>query len=74
MNQFEIKGGFPIEGVIEVNGAKNSALKIIPAALLSEKKVRISNFPFIEDTQKMLEIAQGFGAKIAVNPKRKRLR
>lgn len=71
MNQFEIKGSFPIEGVIEVNGAKNSALKIIPAALLSEKKVRISNFPFIEDTQKMLEIAQGFGAKIAVNPKKK---
>jgi len=71
MSQFEIKGGFPIEGEIKVNGAKNSALKIIPAALLSEKKVKISNFPFIEDTQKMLEIAQGFGAKITFDQKKK---
>ncbi len=71
MNQFEIKGGFSIGGEIEVNGAKNSALKIIPAALLSEKKVKIFNFPFIEDTQRMLEIAQGFGAKVVINQKKK---
>ncbi len=64
MDNFEIIGGKNLSGEIEVNGAKNSALKILAALVMSEEKCRITNFPFIEDTNRMLEILEDLGAKI----------
>lgn len=64
MENFEIIGGKGLGGEIEVNGAKNSALKILPATVLSSEKCRISNFPFIEDTERMLQILESLGAKV----------
>lgn len=71
MDNFEIIGGKKISGEIEVNGAKNSALKILVALILSEEKCRISNFPVIEDTNRMLEILEDLGAKIKLNKETK---
>lgn len=64
MPKFIIKGGERLSGEIEVKGAKNSALKIIPAALLSDEEIHISNLPQIEDVVKSLELLEEMGAKI----------
>lgn len=57
----------PLKGEISVKGAKNAALKIIPAALLSREKITITNLPEIEDVDKSLEVLTHLGAKIKKN-------
>jgi len=64
MSKFIIKGGKSLAGEIEVKGAKNSATKILPASLLTEETVSISNLPDIEDVNRSIEILAGLGAKI----------
>ncbi|MFO7806986.1 MAG: UDP-N-acetylglucosamine 1-carboxyvinyltransferase [Candidatus Moraniibacteriota bacterium] len=69
--KFKILGGKEIGGEIEVNGAKNAALKILAALVLSEQECFIKNFPFIEDTQRMLELLESMGAEIDSSEKDK---
>jgi UDP-N-acetylglucosamine 1-carboxyvinyltransferase len=64
MSKFIIEGGAKLSGEIEVRGAKNAALKIIPAALLSDKKMSISNLPRIEDVDRALELLESLGGII----------
>lgn len=64
MSKFIIQGGAKISGTIEVKGAKNAALKIIPASLLSADKITITNLPNIEDISRSLEILEDLGAVI----------
>jgi UDP-N-acetylglucosamine 1-carboxyvinyltransferase len=64
MSKFIIQGGKKLSGNIAVSGAKNAAIKIIPAALLSTGKITIHNFPQIEDIERCLEIIQDLGGKI----------
>jgi UDP-N-acetylglucosamine 1-carboxyvinyltransferase len=64
MSYFEIIGGKKLKGEIEVRGAKNAALKAVAAALLSKEKWAITNFPFIEDTKRMLEMVEDLGVRI----------
>ncbi len=64
---FEIEGGQKLSGEIEVNGAKNSALKILAASLLSDEKCKITNFPFIEDTKRIMEIMEELGVRVEKN-------
>lgn len=64
MPKFIITGGYPLTGEIAVSGAKNSALKIIPAAILSEKPITIKNLPNIEDVDRSLELLESLGARI----------
>lgn len=66
-NKFEIIGGAKTTGEIEVNGAKNQALKILAAVVLASSTVKIENFPFIEDTSRMLELLEELGAKVKIN-------
>ncbi len=61
MAKFIIKGQKPLSGEIAVGGAKNAALKIIPAALLSEEEVSILNLPEIEDIKRSLELFSDLG-------------
>ena len=68
---FEIEGGHKLSGEIEVNGAKNSALKILAASLLSDEKCLITNFPFIEDTRRTIEILESIGVKVDKNEEKK---
>jgi UDP-N-acetylglucosamine 1-carboxyvinyltransferase len=72
MNEkFIIKGGVKLSGEIRVNGAKNAALKILPAVVLCKGTTRITNFPFIEDTMRMLEMLEDLGAKIEIDREKK---
>jgi len=64
MSKFIIHGQKPIGGEISVGGAKNAALKIIPAAILSEEPTVIHNCPNIEDTKRSLELFEDLGGLI----------
>ncbi len=64
MPKFIIRGQRPLAGEIKVGGAKNAALKIIPAALLSSEPMEISNLPEIEDTKRALEVFQDLGGVV----------
>ncbi len=61
MPKFLIEGNAKLSGEIEVKGAKNAALKIIPATLLSKEKIKISNLPDIEDVNRSLELLRDLG-------------
>lgn len=65
MPKFLITGGAPLSGEITVKGAKNSAIKIIPAAILSEKPITIKNLPLIEDVDRSLELLESLGAIVS---------
>lgn len=64
MSKFIINGGIKLKGKIDIKGSKNSALKIIPASILSEEKITITNLPKIEDINKSLSLLADLGAKI----------
>lgn len=64
MPKFLIKGGAKLSGDIAVKGAKNSALKIIPASILSLKPITIKNLPEIEDVDRSLELLESLGATV----------
>lgn len=64
MNAFEIIGGKPLKGEITPQGAKNEALQIISAVLLTEKKITISNIPDIKDVNKLIELLGDLGVTI----------
>ncbi len=64
MSKFIIKGPARLGGEIEVRGAKNAALKILPAALLSVEPLKICNLPNIEDISRAQELLQSLGAQI----------
>jgi UDP-N-acetylglucosamine 1-carboxyvinyltransferase len=65
MAKFEIKGNqFGKKGEIPVYGAKNSALKLLPATLLIDGKITLHNIPDIDDIRYMIQILELLGAKI----------
>jgi UDP-N-acetylglucosamine 1-carboxyvinyltransferase len=61
MSKFIIKGQRKLSGEIKVKGAKNLALKVIPAAILSSEPMIISNLPQIEDIGKSLQLVSELG-------------
>ncbi len=65
MPKFIINGQKELHGEIKVNGAKNAALKIIPAAILSSGTIKIKNLPIIEDIKKSLDLIADLGAEVA---------
>lgn len=64
MKKYVIHGGRPLYGKIEVSGAKNAAVGIIPAALLVDGVCRIENVPQISDVTLMLNMLQELGAVV----------
>ncbi len=64
MPKFIIRGKKELNGEIRVSGAKNAALKIIPASILSTEKITINNLPKIEDINQSLKIIRFLGGKI----------
>ena len=64
MEKYRIHGGNPLRGEIEISGAKNAAVAMIPAALLVEGVCRIENMPHISDTDMLLTIISELGAKV----------
>jgi UDP-N-acetylglucosamine 1-carboxyvinyltransferase len=64
MSSFEIKGGNRLSGEIIPQGAKNEALQIISAVLLTSEEVLVQNIPDIHDVNKLIELVQLLGAKV----------
>lgn len=64
MDKFVITGGKRLVGEIEISGAKNAAVAIIPAVLLSDEVCRIENVPNISDIIAVIRIIQDMGAEI----------
>ncbi|HMI04360.1 MAG TPA: UDP-N-acetylglucosamine 1-carboxyvinyltransferase [Pedobacter sp.] len=64
MNAFEIIGGKKLKGEIHPQGAKNEALQIIAAVLLTDQKITISNIPDIKDVNKLIELLGDMGVTV----------
>ena len=64
MGTFIIEGGHRLKGEITPQGAKNEALQVISAVLLTDKEVEISNVPDIIDVNKLIDILRNLGVKI----------
>lgn len=64
MNAFEIYGGEALTGEITPQGAKNEALQILSAVLLTGEKMTISNIPDIKDVNKLIELLEDLGVKV----------
>ena len=65
MEQYIIHGGTTLRGEVEISGAKNAAVAIIPAALLVKGVCRIENIPQISDTDTLLTILVELGARVS---------
>lgn len=66
---FQIRGGKKLSGEITPQGAKNEALQILCAVLLTAEPVRVNNIPDIKDVNRLIEILQDFGVKVTKNGK-----
>ena len=64
MEKYVIHGGKPLHGEVEISGAKNAAVAIIPAALMVNGVCRIENIPQISDTDMLLRILEHLGARV----------
>ena len=64
---FQIRGGKKLHGEITPQGAKNEALQILCAVLLTDEVVRVKNIPDIHDVNRLIEILGDFGVKVTKN-------
>ena len=64
MKQIVIEGNHPLSGTIKIGGAKNSVVALIPAAIMAEGTVKISNVPNISDKDALIEILKLLNAKV----------
>lgn len=64
MEQYIIKGGNPLVGEVEIGGAKNAALAILAAAVMTDETVTIENVPNVRDVNVLLNAMQEIGAKV----------
>ena len=64
MEQYIIKGGHPLVGEVEIGGAKNAALAILVAAIMTDETVLIDNLPDVSDINVMLEAISEIGAMV----------
>ena len=69
MSSFVIEGGHRLSGTIRPQGAKNEALQVISAVLLTEEKVTISNIPEILDVRNLILLLEGMGVKVTRHEK-----
>ena len=64
MDQFILKGGNPLVGEVEIGGAKNAALAILAAAIMTDETVTIENIPNVRDINAMLQAIKEIGAVV----------
>ena len=64
MEQYAIRGGNPLVGEVEIGGAKNAALGILAAAVMTEETVIIENVPDLRDTTAMLQAMESIGIQV----------
>src|ERR1700749_5055728 len=66
MDRIRIRGGHPLKGEIPISGAKNAALKLMAAALLTADPLVLSNVPRLADVRAMAELLKSFGVGIDI--------
>jgi UDP-N-acetylglucosamine 1-carboxyvinyltransferase len=71
MGRFIINGGKTLSGKVTIDGAKNSALKLLAASLLADAKTTLTNVPIIDDVKTMVEVLKVLGARVRVNRAKK---
>ncbi len=64
MNQYIIRGGKPLKGEVSISGAKNAALGVLAAAIMSDGKVTVDNLPNVRDINVLIEAIEKIGAKV----------
>lgn len=64
MEQYVIKGGIPLVGEVDISGAKNAALPIISAAIMSDQTVTLENLPDVNDINVLIESIEKIGAHV----------
>jgi len=64
MEQYVIKGGIPLVGEVEIAGAKNAALPILSAAIMSDETVTLENLPDVNDINVLIEAIEKIGAHV----------
>ncbi|MCR5398531.1 MAG: UDP-N-acetylglucosamine 1-carboxyvinyltransferase [Lachnospiraceae bacterium] len=64
MEQYAIKGGVPLVGEVEIGGAKNAALGILAASIMTDEPVLIENVPDVRDTQAMIQAMESIGTVV----------
>ena len=67
MDRIRITGGVPLAGRVRIGGAKNAALKLMAAALLSEGTLRLSNVPHLADVSTLLRLLARLGVEVTMN-------
>ena len=67
MEKLLIKGGVPLKGEISCSGAKNAALPMIAATILSDEEIILKNLPYLQDITTMFELLGSMGADILLN-------
>ena len=65
MDRILVEGGVPLSGEIEISGAKNACLALMPAALLTRKPLTLTNAPFLSDINTMRELLGSLGCEVA---------
>jgi UDP-N-acetylglucosamine 1-carboxyvinyltransferase len=64
MDSILVKGGTPLQGKIQIAGAKNAALALMPATLLSEEPLTLTNAPRLSDIKTMTALLQSLGVEV----------
>jgi UDP-N-acetylglucosamine 1-carboxyvinyltransferase len=67
MEKLMIRGGRPLRGTVQISGAKNSAVALVPAAILAESEVVLDNLPLISDVAVYSDILRELGATVTRN-------
>ncbi len=67
MDRIRITGGVPLAGEIRISGAKNAALKLMAAALLSEGTLRLSNVPHLADVSTLVRLLALLGVEVTMD-------
>ncbi|MCZ7654560.1 MAG: hypothetical protein M5R42_10190 [Rhodocyclaceae bacterium] len=69
MDKLLIEGGVPLSGEVSISGAKNAALPLLCAALLTEEPLRLSNVPHLNDVSTMLRLLAQMGMDVTLDEK-----
>ena len=67
MDRIVINGGTPLEGVIHISGAKNAALPLMAASLLTDETLELSNLPHLVDISTMARLLGKLGVEVVIN-------
>ncbi|XEC94863.1 UDP-N-acetylglucosamine 1-carboxyvinyltransferase [Paenibacillus tarimensis] len=67
MDKLMIRGGRPLRGTVQISGAKNSAVALLPASLLAESEVVLDNLPQLSDVAVYCELLEQLGGKVSWN-------